>query len=132
VDPIVQALQQAGISVSLFIDPEPAQIAAAHHTGARMVELHTGTYCDSPDTGEAAELNRLVAGARQAHQLGLQVNAGHGIHLGNMQGICQIPHLDTLNIGHSIVARALMVGMTEAVTEMLEACRAYRGGRLHP
>lgn len=129
VDPVVQALLEAGIAVSLFIDPEPEQIAAACDTGARVIELHTGTFCDSRESDRAAELDRLIAGAGQAHRLGLQVNAGHGIHLGNIQGICRIPHLDTLNIGHSIVARAVMVGMNEAVTEMLEACQAYCGGQ---
>lgn len=129
VTPVVEALGEAGVEVSLFIDPDPEQIEAASRTGARVVELHTGTYCDARDAARSDELDRLVGGALMAHRLGMQVNAGHGIHLGNISGICEIPHLNTLNIGHSIVARAVMVGMTAAVTEMLEACAAYRGGR---
>lgn len=128
VQPVVRALQDAGIDVSLFIDPEPMQIDAAHRIGARVIELHTGTYCDASDAQKSDELARLIASAGHAHDAGLQVNAGHGIHLGNISGIREIPFLDTLNIGHSIVARALMVGMSAAVTEMLEACVAYGGG----
>jgi pyridoxine 5-phosphate synthase len=129
VAPVVRQLQEAGIEVSLFIDPDRDQITAARDAGARVVELHTGSYCDAAGPRQAAELERLIAGARCAHALGLQVNAGHGIHLGNIGGIREIPHLDTLNIGHSIVARAVLVGMSEAVREMLAACRNYRGGK---
>lgn len=129
IGPVVARLQAAGIEVSLFIGPDPDQVAAARDAGARVVELHTGRYCDSLPARQPAELARLTAAARQAHEAGLRVNAGHGIHLGNIAGIRQIPHLDTLNIGHSIVARAVMVGMSRAVEEMLAECRAYRGGQ---
>jgi len=123
------ALSEAGILVSLFIDPDPPQIEAAARAGAAYVELHTGTYCDAEGEAAARELARLVEGAAQAHQLGLSVNAGHGINVANIAAILDMPHLDTLNIGHSIVARALFVGMQRAVAEMLEQMGAYAGGR---
>lgn len=125
VNETVSRLSEAGIAVSLFIDPDPRQIKAAALSGAPFIELHTGTYCDH---GAAAELDRLIAGARLAHRHGLRVNAGHGINLANLAGILRIPHLEVLNIGHSIVARAVLVGMGAAVREMLDAMAAYRGG----
>ncbi|HMO52676.1 MAG TPA: pyridoxine 5'-phosphate synthase [Kiritimatiellia bacterium] len=125
----VQKLKEAGIIVSLFIDPEPKQIQAAALMGAPYIELHTGTYCDG---GDPRELERLIAGAVLARQYGLKVNAGHGINLTNITGILRIPHLDTLNIGHSIVARAVMVGMEAATREMLHAMSAYVGGDASP
>ncbi len=129
VNETVSRLSEAGIAVSLFIDPEPRQIKAAALCGAPFVELHTGTYCDH---GSASELDRLIEGARLAHRHGLRVNAGHGINLANLPGILRIPHLDVLNIGHSIVARAVLVGMPSAVREMLDAMAAYRGGEPAP
>ncbi|MCE9616643.1 MAG: pyridoxine 5'-phosphate synthase [Lentisphaerae bacterium] len=125
----VRTLTDAGIVVSLFIDPDPAQLDAAAAVGAPYVELHTGTYCDARGASAERELRRLIAAARHAHGLGLRVNAGHGINLDNLAGILQMPHLDTLNIGHSLVARAIMVGMGRAVEEMLGAMAAYRGGQ---
>lgn len=123
--PTIDALHDAGVKVSLFIAPEPRQIEAAAQLGARVIELHTGTYCDAVSAGaerEAREeLDRLVRAARLAHEAGLQVNAGHGINLQNISAIRGIPHLHTLNIGHSIVSRAVFVGMREAVAEMLRA-----------
>lgn len=124
----VAALGGAGIAVSLFIAPDPAQIEAAARLGVPYVELHTGTYCDAAGAAAGAEVERLLAGARLAHRLGLKVNAGHGINLHNLPGLLRLPHLDTLNIGHSIVARAVLVGMETAVREMLEGMSAYRGG----
>jgi pyridoxine 5-phosphate synthase len=125
----VRALQRAGIRVSLFIEPDPAQLDAAADVGAEYVELHTGTYCNRQGRAAARELARLIAGARHAHGLGLKVNAGHGINLANLDGILDLPHLDTLNIGHSLVARALFVGLEAAVREMLRGMRRYAGGR---
>ena len=116
----VDAFRDAGIACSLFIDPDADQIRAASSTGAPIIELHTGTFCDA--SGDAAvddELTRLIEAAELAHSLGLQVNAGHGIHLGNIDAILRVPHLHTLNIGHSIVSRAVLIGMTNAVREML-------------
>lgn len=124
VAPVVQRLTKAGIIVSLFIDPEPRQIAAAARMGAPVIELHTGTFCDATDLAAAGhELERLIAGAMQAAAAGLKVNAGHGINLENIASILTIPHLDTLNIGHSIVARAVFVGLQSAVGEMIYAIR---------
>jgi len=125
----VRRLLDAGIRVSLFVDPDPDQLEAAAETGAPCVELHTGRYCDAREPARRRELDRLIGGAQRAHQLGLQVNAGHGINLANIEGILEIPHLDTLNIGHSIIARAVFVGLKTAVREMRRALRAYTGGR---
>jgi pyridoxine 5-phosphate synthase len=121
----VKRLASAGVAVSMFIDPDPEQIEACAKIGAPHIELHTGTYCDHPSD---AELRRLIDGARLARRLGLRVNAGHGINLENIAGILRIPHLDVLNIGHSIVARSVMVGMKAAVREMLAAMSRYTGG----
>ena len=131
--PAVTALGGAGIRVSLFVAAEPAHLDAAARLGAPVVELHTGRYCDLVTEGRKdearAELDRLIAGARSAHARGLQVNAGHGINLDNLPGILELPHLDTLNIGHSLVARAVFAGLETAVREMLAGMAAYRGGR---
>lgn len=121
----VRQLGAAGMIVSMFIDPDPVQIEASAKIGAPFIELHTGTYCEHESE---EELQRLIAGAALAHRLGLKVNAGHGINLHNLPGVLRVPHLEVLNIGHSIVARAVMVGMTGAVMEMLAAMSAYRGG----
>lgn len=122
----VARLADAGIAVSLFIDPVRRQLDAAAAIGAPVVELHTGTYCDAAGASMRRELKRLVDGARYAHALGLQVNAGHGINLDNIHGILRVPWLDTLNIGHSIVARAVLVGLRPAVREMLKAMAGYK------
>ena len=124
----VRRLSAAGIEASLFVDPDPAQLEAAARTRAPCVELHTGAYCGASGAAARRELERLVAGARLAHKLGLRVNAGHGLNLENIGGVLRMPFLDTLNIGHSIVARAVLVGMAAAVREMRRAMRAYRGG----
>lgn len=126
--PTVQAMRDAGIDVSLFIAPDAAQVDAAAELGVPCIELHTGTYCEADDHSATRELQRLIEAARRAHSAGLRVNAGHGINLLNLPGILRMPHLDTLNIGHSIVARAVMTGMREAVREMLAGMKAYRGG----
>lgn len=125
----VEQLKDSGIVVSMFIDPEPDQIKASALLGATYVELHTGTYCGHPSDQELA---RLIEGARIARQYGLKVNAGHGINLDNIAGIFRIPYLDVLNIGHSIVSRAVLVGMKAAVAEMLDAMKAYAGGDSRP
>jgi pyridoxine 5-phosphate synthase len=121
----VAQLASAGIRVSLFIDPDPRQVETAAAVGAPTIELHTGTFCDAGGDAAQAELARLVRAAEQAHGLGLTVNAGHGINLANIGGILTMPHLDTLNIGHSIVARAVFVGLQDAVREMLREMAAY-------
>ena len=121
-------LAAAGVDVSLFIDPDPNQVAAAAECGVPYIELHTGTFCDAPDADAETELRRLIEAAQQAKSLGLNVNAGHGINMGTIDQILRIPHLDTLNIGHSIVSRAVFLGLDEAVREMLTAMSRYAGG----
>ena len=118
----VQRLQENGSLVSLFVDPDEKTIEACAQTGARVVELHTGAFCNATDPAqEDALFQKLIAGAQTAHRLGLQVNAGHGIHLGNLPRILTLPHLDTLNIGHSIIARAVFQGLENAVRELIAA-----------
>ncbi len=114
----VQQLQAAGIRVSLFIDPTPSQIEAAQEVGATVVELHTGRYADTEGAAQAVELQRLVTGARLAKSLGLRVNAGHGLHEGNVAPIAEINEFSELNIGHAIVAEALFKGWQPAITAM--------------
>jgi pyridoxine 5-phosphate synthase len=111
-------LADAGIRVSLFIDPDRDQLQAARDCGAPVVELHTGTYADAEGTDQAAELQRVVDASAFGHSIGLQMNAGHGLHYTNVQPIVAIPELVELNIGHAIVARALFVGLELAVREM--------------
>jgi pyridoxine 5-phosphate synthase len=127
--PTIQRLSEAGIEVSLFIAPDPRQIEATARLGAPVIELHTGTYCDLTGAAARQEVKRLCEGARLAHSLGLIVNAGHGINTDNARGILDIPFLNTLNIGHSIICQAVFVGLNRAVKEMLEAMRPYHGGR---
>ena len=127
--PTVNALRDVGIAVSLFIDPEPRQIEASATLGVPYIELHTGTFCDATGAEAEAELERLIVGAALAHTSGLMVNAGHGINLDNLGAILRMPHLDTLNIGHSIIARAVFVGLENAVCDMIEAMGAYDGGQ---
>jgi pyridoxine 5-phosphate synthase len=116
-------MKEAGIAVSLFIDPDQAQVEAAVELGVPMVELHTGTFCEHEGEARQHEAERLIAAARLAHSHGIQVNAGHGLNLDNLRDLFVVPHLHTLNIGHSIIARATLVGMKEAVAEMLRLMR---------
>lgn len=122
----VQCLNEAAIKVSLFIDADPAQIEAAAATGAEMIELHTGHYADTAGPEQARELSKIIQGAQQASQLGLQVNAGHGLHYHNVQPIASIPEIVELNIGHAIIARALFTGLPQAVTDMKNLMLASR------
>lgn len=121
----VRQLQMSGIIVSIFIDPDFEQISAAQAIGADYIELHTGSFANTSGTKQRAELDRLIAAARHAHEIGLKVNAGHGIDYQNIAGILEIPYLRELNIGHSIVARAVIVGIDQAVREMLALMRPY-------
>ncbi len=114
----VGALQEHGIKVSLFIDPDEEQIAASKELGVDIVELHTGAYADCGEDQRASEFYRIKQGAKLAHSLGIQVNAGHGLHYQNVAEIASIGELVCLNIGHSIVARAAMTGFYEAVFAM--------------
>lgn len=125
---VTQQLQAGGREVSLFVDPDGRQLEASARAGANYVELHTGAFANAPDHAAVErELQRLIAGAKQAHQLGLRVNAGHGINYENVHTILCIPHLDELNIGHSIISRALFVGLDRAVREMLALMASYAG-----
>ncbi|MCU0785316.1 MAG: pyridoxine 5'-phosphate synthase [Verrucomicrobia bacterium] len=148
-------MNDAGIEVSLFIAPDPAQIAASARTGSQFIELHTGAFAErftGPDTCSSRreeahssreqseslltsaatiqkddELQRLISGAKQAHALGLKVNAGHGLNYVNLAALSGVPHLVELNIGHSIISRAVTVGLSAAVKEMLHLMETYRG-----
>ena len=116
--PMVERLQLQGIPVSLFVDAETRQLEACRNSGARWVELHTGTYADASWTDQPGELARITEGAATARHLGLRVNAGHGLTYQNVEPIAAIPGMEELNIGHTIVARAVAVGLQQAVREM--------------
>jgi pyridoxine 5-phosphate synthase len=122
----VKALGASGVRVSLFIDPDLEQIEAAQRAGAPVIELHTGTYADSVGAARAREFERLCAAAKFAARLGLIVNAGHGLNYHNVEPIAAIPEIVELNIGHSIVARAIVDGLAKAVRDMKELMRAAR------
>lgn len=111
-------LGAAGIRVSLFIDPDVQQLDAAVAAGAPVVELHTGTYADASGGAQQAELKRIEDAARYGHGLGLVINAGHGLHYGNVQAIARIPEIVELNIGHAIVSQAVFDGLANVVAEM--------------
>lgn len=117
-------LADAGVRVSLFIDAEAGQIDAAQRSGAPVIEIHTGRYADAPNTDERVEeLARIELAVQQGLDLGLQVNAGHGLNYHNVQAIAAIPGIVELNIGHAIVARALFSGLQESVREMKRLMR---------
>ncbi|VFR29618.1 Pyridoxine 5'-phosphate synthase [plant metagenome] len=119
VNDAVARLHDAGIRVSLFIDPEPAQLEAAARTGAQVVELHTGAYAEATDVAAAqAEIERVRRAVAAGISLGLRVNAGHGLHYGNVQAIAALDGLAELNIGHAIVAQAIFDGWEKAVRDM--------------
>jgi pyridoxine 5-phosphate synthase len=111
-------LAEAGIRASLFIDPDPAQLDAAVDVGAPVVELHTGSYAEVEGGEQARELQRVAEAARHGDEIGLVINAGHGLHYSNVDAIARIPQIVELNIGHAIVARAVFDGLSRAVSEM--------------
>jgi pyridoxine 5-phosphate synthase len=123
---VVPRLVRAGGLVSLFVDPDEVQIRAAAQSGAPFIELHTGSYANARGPARAAELGRLVRGAKFARSLGLRVNAGHGLDLANVGAVAAIEGVEELNIGHALVGRALMVGAECTVREFLAAMRAGR------
>ena len=147
-------MNDAGIEVSLFIAPDERQIEASSRTGAQFIELHTGQFAEgfhrwgeslsSPkmkkprkSPGSTAsrptdlpELERLISAAKQAHALGLKVNAGHGLNYENLPALCRVPNLVELNIGHSIISRAVFAGLETAVKEMLRLMKQYRGQKV--
>jgi len=120
-------LNDAGIVVSLFIAPDPAQVEAAARVGSQFIELHTGSFAEhyAEPAARQRELERLAAAARQAHALGLRVNAGHGLNYVNLPAVWAVPHLVELNIGHSIISRAVFTGLDRAVREMLALMAGY-------
>ena len=123
----VTTLQRCGIRVSLFIDPVKAQIECATRTGAHAIEIHTGSFCNANVSACDQERDAIVTAASLAARLGLEVHAGHGLDYQNVLPIAQIPEIVELNIGHSIIARAVMVGIERAVREMKELLARIRG-----
>jgi len=122
-----QQLSEAGILISPFIDPDEQQIKAVKEAGATMLELHTGCYADAEnETVQQFELERIQQAANFADELGLQVNAGHGLHYHNVESIAKIPEIVELNIGHSIIARAVMSGLELAVRDMKQLMHSAR------
>lgn len=124
--PIVRTLSDAGIRVSLFIDPEPAQVRAAFDLGAPVVELHTGLYCELDGDERVAELGRLRDAAALGASLGLEMHAGHGLSYETVGPIAAIPELHELNIGHFLIGEAIFVGLEEAIRGMRRAMDAGR------
>ena len=125
------ALAEAGIRVALFIDPDSVQIEAAARIGAPVIELHTGRYCEATGAQAAVELDRLQQASAFAVDAGLEVHAGHGLNGDNVAPVAAIPGIVELNIGHSIVARAVFIGFAAAVAEMRGWMDAARGPRAH-
>ncbi|MDD2707756.1 MAG: pyridoxine 5'-phosphate synthase [Verrucomicrobiae bacterium] len=120
----IERFHRKKIRVSLFVAPDPRQLRASAAAGADCVELHTGAFAGAASaSARKREARRLVEGARLAHSLGLQVNAGHGLSYDNVKWMRRVPHLDTLNIGHTIVSRAILAGLEQAVREMLRLMR---------
>ena len=128
----VATLQQAGIKVSMFIDPDAHQVEASKRIGAEMIELHTGCFANARGTrgdnggNRQQETQRLISAAKLGHSLGIQVNAGHGINLENLPELLTVPCLAELNIGHTLIARSVRVGLTTAVKEMRTAMEGYQ------
>jgi pyridoxine 5-phosphate synthase len=129
IEAMIGRLKQVGIRVSLFIDPDPVQIDAAAGAGAPVVELHTGAYAEASGAAQARELNRVREAARYAAGKGLAVHAGHGLNYYNVQAISRICEIVELNIGHAIVARAVIDGMAAAVADMKRLMSEARANR---
>lgn len=116
----VMRLQEKGIKVSLFIEPDKVQIDAAKNMGAEYIEIHTGLYANTEGEAHIQELNRIKEAAVYAHSIGLIVNAGHGLNYTNTQSIVEIPYMHEFNIGHSIISRAVFTGLETAVKDMIK------------
>lgn len=114
----VQRLQGIGVHVSLFVDPEPLQIEASRDAGAHAVEIHTGAYCNAAGSEREKQLTAIAEAAKLAQSFGLEVHGGHGLSYDNVLPIARLPEIVELNIGHSIIARAVIVGIEQAVREM--------------
>jgi len=119
-------IHEAGIQSSLFIDADPAQIEAAKAAGAEFIEIHTGHYADAKTPGERQkELEKILNGIKQAKDLGLKVNLGHGLNYVNILAFAHVPGISEYSIGHSIISRAVFVGLSEAVRQMVEIIRTF-------
>ncbi len=127
---VCAALTEAGIRMSIFVDPDPKQLDAAVATGAPVIELHTGAYADASGELQSRELQRIRVAAKHASDIGLIVNAGHGLHSQNVTPIAEIPQIVELNIGHSIVAQALFDGFANAVSKIKALMLAARTGQV--
>ena len=120
----VARLKEKGIAVSLFVDPVEAQVSASRGVMADIIEIHTGHYSDAPNERTMREeLTKIIAAAQAGKAAGLEVNAGHGLHYDNVRPIVQIPEIDELSIGHSIIARAVLIGLDKAVRDMIALIR---------
>ncbi|HEY7164191.1 MAG TPA: pyridoxine 5'-phosphate synthase [Candidatus Binatia bacterium] len=122
----VKELQGRGVDVNLFIDPEEKQIEAAKETGAHGIEIHTGAYCNASGFSAEKQLQAVAGAAAMAASLGLEVHGGHGLNYANVLPIAKIPQITELNIGHSVIARAVIVGIEQAVREMKELLQRAR------
>ena len=123
----LKPLHEAGITSSLFVDADPAQIDAAHAAGAEYVELHTGHYADAPEGPQRkAELEKILVGIRHSRDLGLKVNLGHGLDYVNIAAFARVPGICEYSIGHSIIARAVFIGLERAVRDMVEIIRTFQ------
>ncbi|MCB1196196.1 pyridoxine 5'-phosphate synthase [bacterium] len=122
----IAQLKEAGITTSLFIEPDKIQISAAAQTKTDFIELHTGKYANTQNESEAKkELDRLFSASSYAHSLNLRVNAGHGLTMKNVIPLCAMPYLEELNIGHHIISRAVFIGLRQAVIEMKQLLEKY-------
>jgi pyridoxine 5-phosphate synthase len=128
----VAALGAAGCRVSLFIDPEPAQLDAARAAGAPVIELHTGSYCDAQGEAQRRELERLRRAARHAASIGLECHAGHGLSYANVRPVAALPEIVELNIGHFLIGEAVAIGLPEAMRRMRELMQAGRRDLARP
>ena len=122
----MQRLHGIGVRVSMFVDPETAQIEASHEAGAHAVEIHTGAYCNAMGIDREKQLQAIVEAAKFAQSLGLEVHGGHGLNYDNVLAVAKIPEMSELNIGHSIIARAVIVGIEQAVREMKDLLNKAR------
>ena len=121
---IIALLHEGKVSISLFVDPDPAQIKGAHRLAVNRVEIHTGRYVHATGQSREVELHHIQAAARLAKKLGMGVHAGHGLDYCNVAAVATMPEIEAFNIGHSIVARAILVGMTQAVRDMKALLRS--------
>ena len=124
--PLVKALLDNGSKVSMFIDPDLAQVEASAAIGAPMIELHTGRFANTLGAERLAETKRLIEAAKVGYAAGLEIHAGHGIQVANLADLAAVPHLTELNIGHTLIARSIFVGLQQAVREMKEAIAAQQ------